>query len=239
GRSIPAEAVRVVGQVADETPVKGALQLAGVLANPALLEAVGVQPDPTTGERWLENQAERWVPGAGLLRAGANALDPLERQIAGASLPEKMVRAVESEIPELRNTLPPRLDQTGQVRPNPKSGPNALNPLAERQETQNPVLRLLDANGVAISSSMPHVDGPDEEPWTAGQLDLYHQRLGRLVEQHVLATVGGPDRLRQVKDQPATPQTRQAVAAAVDRAKKQLYQDPDFVAQIARSEEHT
>ena len=136
-------AAKVAGQAALEQPL-----LAGTKQ---LIE--GLEQPGTLGSRYLGSTAGSVVPGA--VSDVAGLFDSTQR--AAQTIPEQLMQ----RIPGARNTLPVKLDATGQ----PIEAPNPLNPLKSTtaRQVQNPFLSELVRLDIGISTIEKKPDETDEQ----------------------------------------------------------------------------
>ena len=244
GRSLPEGAGQIVWDtISQDTPLSTGIRVAAALFDAAAhgyVSGEGLQGaiSQPKFQQMLDDQGARWVPAGGLLRAIGNYTDPYDRQA------HSVTEAVGRMIPGVRNTLSPKLGDTGHPIPNPRYGfdvnddptpenalrvANILNPFTGHQEPDDPVQRVLADHDVSIkkpAASHPPEHKQNEERWTPEQADLYRQELGRRVEANVNAVTARPD-FRRGLDDPRTFDARQKLLQkAVDDARQDVHHIP-------------
>jgi len=137
---------------------------------------------------------ESLIPQGALLSNLASTTDPYQRIAQGATPLEQIQRSVESRLPGARQSLPPRLDVTGQPIPNPQQGPGLLLP---RSTVINPNPVALAMAGVGVTPSAAPKDIPygpmAKVVLTPDEQQQWTQYRGDLVEQATAPLVNSPE----------------------------------------------
>jgi cell wall-associated NlpC family hydrolase len=175
---------------------------------------------------------ESLIPQGALLSNLASTTDPYARVAQGATPLEQIQRSVESRLPGYRQSLPPRLDVTGQPIPNPQQGAGLLLPRSN-VVNPNPVALAMAGAGVTPGAAPKEIPfGPTAKILlTPDEQQAWQQYRGNLMQQAASGLVNSPqfaqlDTLAQ--NRALTAITQNVDAAATGMVMADLARTPDF-----------
>lgn len=181
---------------------------------------------------WVARSGIRYLPYGGVMRAGANSMDPTQRKPepwGEVGLPEAVRQQAVNAVPVLRQTLPAAQDVLGRDAQNPQQGFGALAPRVTTQK-DDPVIRLFQDAGVDIGKPSDSIQvGARNIPVALKPAERrrWNTLRGEMIQQYADSYTGSPEFMALPPAQKER-YLKSFLAKAADYASKMLQAEMDI-----------